>query len=209
MNSTQPRAASFFDAHTRLPTRFGTFDLRVFQDDAGQEHLVMSMGALDGASALPVRVHSECLTSEVLGSLKCDCAAQLDRALERVAEAGRGAVLYLRQEGRGIGLTNKIRAYALQESGADTVDANRMLGLPDDTRRYDHAARALTALGVRSVRLMTNNPAKVEGLRAAGMDVVERDPIVTGVNPVNEDYLESKRLRMGHLYGPVTAGNAA
>jgi len=188
-----------FYARTRLPTRHGTFDVRVFRED-DKEHLAISVGELNGAEALPVRVHSECLTSEVLGSLKCDCKPQLDRALELIQSEGRGVVLYLRQEGRGIGLGNKIRAYNLQEQGVDTVDANRLLGFGDDLRGYGAAADMLEGLGVRSVALVTNNPLKVEGLRDAGVPVVDRIPLVTGVNPVNVPYLETKRIRMGHMY---------
>ncbi len=188
-----------FYARTRLPTAHGTFDVRVFRE-GDKEHLAISVGELKGAEALPVRVHSECLTSEVLGSLKCDCKPQLDGALELIQREGRGVVLYMRQEGRGIGLGNKIRAYHLQEQGVDTVDANRLLGFDDDLRRYGAAADMLAGLGVRSVALVTNNPLKVDGLRAAGVPVVDRIPLVTGVNPVNVHYLETKRVRMGHMY---------
>lgn len=188
-----------FYAHTRLPTAHGTFDVRVFRE-GDKEHLAISVGELDGAEALPVRVHSECLTSEVLGSLKCDCKPQLDSALELIQRQGRGVVLYMRQEGRGIGLGNKIRAYHLQEQGVDTVDANRLLGFGDDLRRYEAAGEMLAGLGVRSVALVTNNPLKVDGLSSAGVEVVDRIPLVTGVNPVNVHYLETKRVRMGHMY---------
>jgi GTP cyclohydrolase II len=138
------------------------------------------------------------MTSEVFGSLKCDCKEQLDCAMAAIARAGSGAVLYLRQEGRGIGLANKIRAYALQSDGHDTVDANRMLGLPDDSRRYDVAADMLTHLGVVSVRLLTNNPAKVRALRALGVRVAGRAPIVVAPTLHSASYLEAKRLRMDH-----------
>jgi GTP cyclohydrolase II len=148
---------------------------------------------------VPVRVHSECLTSEVLGSLKCDCRAQLDRALDLVAAEGRGALLYLRQEGRGIGLGNKIRAYALQQQGVDTVDANVRLGLPADARRYHVAAEILDDLGVGSVALMTNNPAKVDALRADGVVVTRRLAMAINPNDHNRDYLHTKNRRMGHL----------
>lgn len=194
-----------FYAQTRLPTRHGEFDVRVFRDDDGKEHLVLSVGDIDGAEGLPVRLHSECLTGEVLGSLKCDCGPQLDAALEFIQAQGLGAVVYLRQEGRGIGLGNKIRAYRLQEEGIDTVDANRMLGFHDDLRRYDDAAAMLRALGVKSVQLMTNNPSKVAGLSEAGIPVIGRLEHVTGVNEVNHGYLETKRLRMGHLYEAIPA----
>jgi len=189
--------AAFF-AHTKLPTEFGEFDVRVFKKD-DKEHLAISCGDVNGAERVTVRVHSECLTSEVLGSLKCDCKAQLDLALQTIASEGRGVVFYLRQEGRGIGLGNKIRAYALQEKGADTVDANRLLGLEDDTRCYQVAADMLEALGIESVRLMTNNPEKVRGLQEYGVNVVERVDAVAGVNHVNRDYLVTKTRRMGHL----------
>ena len=192
-----PESNAFF-ARTRLPTEHGDFDVRVFVDN-GKEHLVISCGEVDGAEELPVRVHSECLTGEVLGSLKCDCKAQLESALQYIGRRGRGAVLYLRQEGRGIGLGNKIRAYRLQEEGADTVDANRLLGFGDDLRSYEVAAEMLRALGVNSVSLLTNNPLKIDGLREAGIPIVSRIPIVTGINEVNEEYLETKRRRMGHL----------
>ncbi|MBV9948293.1 MAG: GTP cyclohydrolase II, partial [Myxococcales bacterium] len=145
-----------------------------------------------------VRVHSECLTSEVFGSLKCDCKEQLDAAMAAVAHAGAGAILYLRQEGRGIGLANKIRAYALQSDGHDTVDANRLLGLPDDARSYEVARDMLEHLGIRSVRLMTNNPVKVSALRNLGVSVVGRVPLVVPPNTHSARYLEAKRTRMDH-----------
>lgn len=188
-----------FYAKTTLPTVHGEFDVRIFRAE-DKEHIAISIGSLAGAEALPVRIHSECLTSEVLGSLKCDCKAQLDSALAYIQRQGRGVVLYLRQEGRGIGLGNKIRAYQLQEQGVDTVDANRMLGFGDDLRRYDVAAAMLTLLEIESVELITNNPLKVDGLRQAGFTVNDRIPIVAGVNTINQHYLETKRVRMGHLF---------
>jgi len=182
-----------------LPTERGTFRAVVFRDDrSGDEHVAMVMGDVAGDS-VPVRVHSECLTSEVLGSLKCDCKAQLDRALDLIAESGRGALLYLRQEGRGIGLGNKIRAYALQAQGHDTYEANRLLGFPDDLRRYDAAADMLRLLGVRSVRLVTNNPLKLSGLAEAGVKVLGRVQLPSPANPHNVEYLRVKRERTGHL----------
>lgn len=189
-----------FSAHTRLPTEHGLFDMRVLVDEAGSEHLALSVGELSGAEDVLVRVHSECITSEVFGSLKCDCKAQLEEALRRIQREGRGLVCYLRQEGRGIGLTNKIRAYALQSTGVDTVDANRMLGLPDDLRHYESAVEMIQSLGIRSVRMLTNNPSKIESLQQLGVQVNARQPIVVGVNPVNHDYLVTKHDRMGHLY---------
>ena len=190
-----------FYARAELPTRHGTFTVRVFQERAnGKEHLALSVGPVAGAAGLPVRVHSECMTSEVFGSLKCDCRDQLEAALASIQAAGQGVVLYLRQEGRGIGLGNKIRAYQLQAEGADTVDANRLLGFADDLRSYEVAGEMLAALGVRSVRLITNNPSKIDGLAANGVEVVGRLPLVAGVNTTNHGYLETKRQRMGHLY---------
>ena len=182
-----------------LPTHRGLFRTVVFRDgDSGAEHVAMVMGDV-GGEAVPVRVHSECLTSEVLGSLKCDCRAQLDRALDLIAERGRGVLLYLRQEGRGIGLGNKIRAYALQAKGHDTYEANRLLGFPDDLRTYDVAADMLRLLGVRSVELITNNPQKLAGLQEAGVKVRGRIQLPSPSNPHNVEYLRTKRERTGHL----------
>lgn len=192
-----------FYAHTVLPTEHGTFDVRVMRDAEGREHLALTVGDVSDGEGVLMRMHSECLTSEVLGSLKCDCKAQLEAGLQRIQEAGRGLVIYLRQEGRGIGLGNKIRAYALQSAGADTVDANRRLGFDDDLRDYGIAVRMIEALGIRSVRLMTNNPLKLNALLEAGVEVCGREPIVTGINAVNLGYLETKRQRMGHLYGEI------
>jgi GTP cyclohydrolase II len=166
--------------------------------DDGQEHVALVIGAFGGKPPL-VRLHSECLTGDVFGSLKCDCGPQLDEALRLIAAAGGGVLLYLRQEGRGIGLANKLRAYALQDRGLDTVEANLRLGFGDDERDYAHAAAMLRALGVDSVRLLTNNPAKVEGLASAGIPVVERVPHHMPANPHNADYLAVKRAKSGHL----------
>jgi len=165
-----------------------------------EEHVALVVGNVAAPSEEPVlvRVHSECWTGEVLRSHKCDCRDQLDHALRAIAAAGRGVVVYLRQEGRGIGLGNKIRAYALQEKGIDTVDANRMLGFGDDERTYDVAAAMLSSLGVKAVALMTNNPKKMEGLRAHGVEVTSRVPISVEPNPHNADYLAVKAKRMGH-----------
>ena len=166
--------------------------------DDGQEHVALVVGAFGGKPPL-VRLHSECLTGDVFGSLKCDCGPQLREALHIIGQHGGGVLLYLRQEGRGIGLANKIRAYSLQDRGLDTVDANRRLGFADDERDYGHAAAMLHALGINEVRLLTNNPDKVDGLEAAGIKVAERVPHQMPANPHNADYLATKRKRSGHL----------
>lgn len=180
-----------------VPTRYGDFIFHAFTDTSGQDHVAVISGEIRDQDAILCRIHSECLTSEVLGSLKCDCRDQLDLALTRIASEG-GVVLYLRQEGRGIGLANKLRAYSLQEEGADTVDANRLLGLDDDLRSYEFAAQVLTKLGVKSVRLMTNNPAKIAGLRAEGIEVLH-EPHQAEADGLANNYLNAKRDRMGHL----------
>jgi len=166
--------------------------------DDGQEHVALLIGAPGGKPPL-VRLHSECLTGDVFGSLKCDCGPQLREALQIIGGSGGGVLLYLRQEGRGIGLANKLRAYALQDRGLDTVDANRRLGFADDERDYAHAAAMLRTLGIREVRLLTNNPNKVEGLESAGIKVVERVPHHMPANPHNADYLATKRKKSRHL----------
>jgi GTP cyclohydrolase II len=166
--------------------------------DDGEEHVALLIGAFGGKPPL-VRLHSECLTGDVFGSLKCDCGPQLKEALRIIGDTGGGVLLYLRQEGRGIGLANKLRAYALQDRGLDTVDANRRLGFADDERDYTHAAAMLRALGIDEVRLLTNNPAKVGGLQAAGIKVAERVAHHMPANPHNADYLATKRKKSGHL----------
>lgn len=166
--------------------------------DDGEEHVALIVGAFGGKPAL-VRLHSECLTGDVFGSLKCDCGPQLKDALRLIAAAGGGVLLYLRQEGRGIGLANKIRAYALQDRGFDTVESNLRLGFADDERDYEHAAAMLQALGIEEARLLTNNPAKVEGLERAGFQVVERVGHHMPVNPHNADYLAVKHRKSGHI----------
>lgn len=168
--------------------------------DDGREHVALVVGAFGGRAPL-VRLHSECLTGDVFGSLKCDCGPQLKEALHIIGASGGGVLLYLRQEGRGIGLANKIRAYSLQDRGLDTVDANLRLGFADDAREYGHAAAMLRALGIDRVRLLTNNPNKVKGLEATGIEVVERVPHHMPTNPHNADYLATKRKRSGHLLG--------
>ncbi|MEE2829841.1 MAG: GTP cyclohydrolase II [Myxococcota bacterium] len=199
-----------FVSETLLPTSAGSFRVRAYRDPvSGTEPVAIIEGSVEGAEGLPVRVHDECFTSEVLGSLKCDCRDQLQFAMDYVKRHQAGVVIYLRQEGRGIGLANKIAAYALQEQGHDTVDANRLLGLPDDNRRYDAAAAILEDLGVRSVRVMTNNPRKLRKLEALGVRILGRVPVLTCANPHSQAYLEAKASRMGHMLDPFGAGAKA
>lgn len=228
-----------FITRAKLPTEHGNFDIHVFENSAGQEHVMLTVGLpVDVSSAgnehtdyehadhdtypsqatlssemppqpatpLPpnkvplIRIHSECLTGDAFRSLKCDCGPQLNAAMQAIQQAGCGAILYLRQEGRGIGLTNKIRAYALQDQGHDTLDANLMLGFPADAREYDMCAPMLAHIGVDKVRLLTNNPNKVNYLSTHGIEVVERVPLLVGLNAHNSDYMATKRDRMGHLF---------
>ncbi|HEY0164585.1 MAG TPA: GTP cyclohydrolase II, partial [Sphingomicrobium sp.] len=186
-------------ARARLPLEgLPETQIAAFRSPAGEEHVALIIGAFGGAPPL-VRLHSECLTGDVFGSLKCDCGPQLHAALRLIGVAGGGVLLYLRQEGRGIGLANKLRAYALQDRGLDTVEANERLGFADDERDYVHAAAMLRALGIDRVRLLTNNPAKVDGLAAAGIQIVERVAHHMPANPHNADYLAVKRGKSGHL----------
>ena len=184
-----------------VPTDYGTFHLVIYREthDPSVEHCAIVRGDVRGSRELLIRVHSECFTGEVLHSLKCDCRDQLDQAMRLIAARDRGAVLYLRQEGRGIGLGNKIRAYALQEQGADTVDANLELGFEADSRRYHVASEMLADLGVESVAVLTNNPLKIEALRADGVTVTRRVPMDIEPNRHNRGYLDTKRERMGHI----------
>ena len=191
-----------FVATSRLPTAFGDFKITVFQDPkTGEEHVALSKG-LDTPPTKPVlvRIHSECLTGDAFASLKCDCGPQLQATQKLINDAEQGVILYLRQEGRGIGLTNKIRAYALQDQGHDTVDANLMLNLPADARRYDMCNIMLEHLKIQHVQLITNNPTKIKALKELGIDVVDRIPLTVGLNPFNEEYLKTKHERMAHLY---------
>ena len=187
----------------RLPTRYGEFRISALPptDASGdKEHVVLAMGDLAAPGPAPLlRLHSECLTGDALHSLRCDCGFQLEAALSMIAAEGRGVILYLRQEGRGIGLVNKLRAYALQDQGQDTVEANVSLGFGPDQRNYDEAVQLLKALGVSTVRLMTNNPRKVQALTDAGITVTERVPMKFGANPHNFRYLEAKSTKLGHL----------
>jgi GTP cyclohydrolase II len=192
-------------ARAGLPTRYGTFEMFVYDAPDHKEHVALTLGVLDGGGPVLVRAHSECLTGDVFGSSRCDCGEQLDESLRFLQEQGRGVLLYLRQEGRGIGLAKKISAYALQEQGLDTVEANHALGLPKDMRDYRVAAEMLLDLGVRKARLLTNNPAKVEGLQRYGVEVVERVPLGISPNPSNLGYLRTKREKMGHLFPMAVA----
>lgn len=184
----------------KLPTKWGDFTLYALEANSdGKEHVGLGMGDLTTQEPVLTRVHSECLTGDAFSSLRCDCGPQLDAALQKIAEEGRGIVIYLRQEGRGIGLVNKIKAYALQDLGQDTVEANINLGFEADQRKFDVAADLLKALGISKIRLMTNNPKKVQALKAAKIDIVERVPLKFGKNPHNEEYLSTKTGKMGHL----------
>jgi len=188
------------EGEVSLPTRHGEFQCRIYRstlDD--KEHLALYLGDLSESTPPLVRVHSECLTGDVLHSMRCDCGEQLDHCMEEVRQEGRGVILYMRQEGRGIGLGAKLKAYALQDQGLDTVEANLQLGYGADQREYRSSALILNDLGIDTVRLMTNNPAKVEGLEDNGIQVVERVPVVVPSNPHNAKYLETKRTRLGHL----------
>ncbi len=187
-------------ATAKLPTEHGEFEIHGFREELGDgEHVAMTLGDLSQGGPVLVRVHSECLTGDTLGSLRCDCGQQRALALEMIAREGRGVLVYLRQEGRGIGLINKLRAYALQDRGADTVEANTKLGFPPDLRDYGVAAQILRRLGVRSVRLMTNNPRKLAALERAGLQVTERVPLQVADSPHNRRYLLTKAEKLGHL----------
>ena len=186
-------------AEAELPTRHGKWRLVVYEDLQGQAHVALVMGTVDDGQPVLVRMHSECLTGDVFGSLKCDCGDQLDQAMAAVAAEGRGVVCYLRQEGRGIGLANKVRAYALQEQGLDTVEANLALGFPPDARDYGTGAQMLSDLGVRKIRLLTNNPDKQYALSGFGLEIVERVPIAVTPRAENARYLATKKTRLGHL----------
>ncbi len=189
-----------FVASSQLPTQWGEFELLGFLDKStGKEHVILKMGNLSDTQTPLVRVHSECLTGDALFSVRCDCGSQLQAALKNIAEEGQGAVLYLRQEGRDIGLLNKIRAYHVQDQGADTVEANEQLGFEADQRTYEMCKPMLEHIGVSSLRLMTNNPRKVAALEEAGVKIAERVPLQTGQNPHNENYLATKKDKLGHM----------
>ena len=186
-------------AEANLPTVHGDFKIRIFNDSSTNlDHVALTLGNMDGPDPTPVRIHSECLTGDAFGSLRCDCGPQLDAALSIINKIGYGCLVYLRQEGRGIGLLAKIQAYNLQDKGADTLDANLLLGHPADARDYSLAATILNAVGTNRINLMTNNPDKVEQLTSLGVEVVKRMPLIVGVNDENKGYLGTKASRMGH-----------
>lgn len=190
-------------AETKLPSRFGDFKMIAYENDVTPDtHVAIIKGdvtELGGSDPVLVRVHSECLTGDAFGSLRCDCGAQLEAALRQIEREGRGAVIYMRQEGRGIGLANKLKAYALQDQGYDTVEANHKLGFRDDLRDYGVGAQIIVDLGIRKMRIMTNNPRKIVGLEGYGIEIVERVPLEIGLCKSNEEYMRTKQEKMGHL----------
>lgn len=187
-------------ASCRLPTPWGVFDMHGFEDiEQEKEHVLLTLGEVSDGAPVLARIHSECLTGDALFSVRCDCGAQLRNAMEQISAEGRGALLYLRQEGRGIGLLNKIKAYHLQDAGADTVEANEQLGFGADMRDYSICGVMLAKVGISSLRLLTNNPRKVAAVEGMGITVVERIPLRTGRNPHNQRYLDTKAGKLGHL----------
>lgn len=198
-----------FVASSQLPTKWGIFTMHGFlEPGTGKEHVVLTMGEVGDGQPVLGRLHSECLTGDALFSLRCDCGFQLEAALKAIADEGRGALLYLRQEGRGIGLMNKIRAYHLQDGGADTVEANELLGFGADQRDYGICKPMLAYLGITGLKLLTNNPRKVKALEDFGINVVERIPLKTGLNPFNRNYLATKADKLGHLLGTIHQAEA-
>lgn len=201
MNSNKVRIqeAAEIAADARLPTKSGEFRIRVFNDsETGMDHVALTLGEMKGPDPVLLRVHSECLTGDAFGSLRCDCGPQLDAAISKIQEVGWGCILYLRQEGRGIGLHAKIQAYNLQDQGADTVEANLLLGHPADARDYGVASEILKLIGIDSVCLLTNNPDKIGQLVSYGINVEQRMPLVAGIGDENREYLAIKVDKMGH-----------
>ena len=186
---------------SKMPTSFGMFAMHGFKDtDDDKEHIALTMGDVGNGEPLLARIHSECLTGDALFSLRCDCGAQLQAAMHKIAQQGRGVIFYLRQEGRGIGLINKIKAYKLQDKGADTVEANEQLGFGADMRDYSMLGPMIKHLKIKKVKLMTNNPRKIAALEETGVEVITRLPHETGRNPHNQRYLETKHGKLGHLF---------
>lgn len=188
-----------FISSAKLPTIHGEFTISAFENEHGQEHIMLSTGLPCNDKIPLIRIHSECLTGDAFGSLKCDCGPQLNYAMKAIIQHGAGAILYLRQEGRGIGLVNKIRAYALQDQGHDTLEANLLLGLPADARTYEMCQVMFGHFNIKKIALLTNNPNKVSELESMGIEIVKRQPLIVGVNPHNEQYLQVKADKMGHL----------
>ncbi|NML59646.1 GTP cyclohydrolase II [Massilia sp. RP-1-19] len=200
-----PAAEEILDYTTSclLPTPWAQFTLHAFvEHSTGKEHLAMTLGDISDGAPVLARVHSECLTGDVLFSQRCDCGAQLEGALKKIADEGRGILLYLRQEGRGIGLVNKMRAYRLQEAGADTVEANLQLGFHADARNYELCKPMLAQFGIKSLRLMTNNPRKIDAMEKLGVTVSDRVPLLVNRNAFNNSYLNTKEAKLGHMMQP-------
>jgi len=201
MTSSSPQFQ--FISQAKLPTRFGDFAIHGFVDTvSGQEHVALSYGTWESSDTVPIRIHSECLTGDALFSTRCDCGFQLERALENIIKHGSGVLLYLRQEGRGIGLLNKIRAYNLQDQGYDTVEANEHLGFDADLRDYSVCKLMLNTLNIVNVKIMTNNPKKIQALTDMGINIVERQAIDHGITKDNKVYLRTKASKLGHQFNP-------
>ena len=188
-----------FAAKSKLPIEFGDFEICAFEEDSGKEHIALVLGKIENQENVFCRVHSECLTGDTFFSKKCDCGHQLRRSMELISEKGSGIILYLRQEGRGIGLVNKIKAYSLQDEGYDTVEANEMLGFNADERSYEIRSDMLSHFSIKSVNVLTNNPNKVKGLEESNISVSKRIPLHVGKNQVNSAYLKTKKDKLGHL----------